>query len=212
MIQVVSVSQRSGVRDLLAYGCRIRLCKGAYKESADVAFEKKEDVDWKLYPVDANGVLPSGVNFHHGIPLNARSDMIAETIRGRRTSNPQGRVRIPDVVWHLERIYSAGSSRTVTAFACIIPYGSDWFPYFMRRLAERPANLGFLLKIIFDRSRCSRGPLLSMKHEGRAHIFPRCQPQLKSAERNSYNFCATVTPSRTESARDRARSKRRPGD
>ena len=65
------------IQDLLAYGCRIRLCKGAYKESADVAFRAKADVDGNYVRL-MQMLLPSGV--YHGIATHDPK-MIAETIR-----------------------------------------------------------------------------------------------------------------------------------
>jgi proline dehydrogenase len=132
---------------LIAGGCRIRLCKGAYKEPPEIAFPKKADVDnnyIKLMKI----LLPSGV--YHGIATHDPA-MIAAT---KQFAAEQG---IGVEKFEFQMLYGI---RTDLQRALLkegyrvrvyIPFGSDWFPYFMRRLAERPANLMFFL-----RSLCSR--------------------------------------------------------
>src|SRR6266705_3480013 len=124
VIQSYLYRSETDVADLLAYGCRIRLCKGAYKESEEVAFPRKADVDANFVRL-MQLLLSSG--FYHGIATHDPR-MIAATIRhaaAKQISKDDYRVRV------------------------YIPYGRDWFPYFMRRLAERPANLGFLVRNFF---------------------------------------------------------------
>jgi proline dehydrogenase len=145
VIQSYLYRSEADVRDLLAYGCRIRLCKGAYKESADVAFEKKADVDGNYVRL-MQMLLPSGV--YHGIATHD-PHMIAETIRWAAAQ------QLSKDVFEFQMLYGIRTDlqrRLVQdgyRLRVYIPYGSDWFPYFMRRLAERPANLGFLLKNYF---------------------------------------------------------------
>ena len=145
VIQAYLYRSESDIRDLLAYGCRIRLCKGAYKESADVAFQKKGDVDGSYIRL-MQLLLPSGV--YHGIATHD-PHMIAETIRWAATQ------QISKDAFEFQMLYGIRTDlqrRLIQdgyRLRVYIPYGSDWFPYFMRRLAERPANLGFLLKNYF---------------------------------------------------------------
>jgi proline dehydrogenase len=145
VIQSYLYRSEADVRDLLAYGCRIRLCKGAYKESADVAFEKKADVDGNYVRL-MQMLLPSGV--YHGIATHD-PHMIAETIRWAAAQ------QLSKDAFEFQMLYGIRTDlqrRLVQdgyRLRVYIPYGSDWFPYFMRRLAERPANLGFLLKNYF---------------------------------------------------------------
>jgi len=145
VIQSYLYRSEADVRDLLAYGCRIRLCKGAYKESADVAFEKKADVDGNYVRL-MQMLLPSGV--YHSIATHD-PHMIAETIRWAAAQ------QLSKDVFEFQMLYGIRTDlqrRLVQdgyRLRVYIPYGSDWFPYFMRRLAERPANLGFLLKNYF---------------------------------------------------------------
>jgi proline dehydrogenase len=145
VIQTYLYRSEADIHDLLAYGCRIRLCKGAYKESADVAFEKKADVDGNFVRL-MHILLPSGV--YHGIATHD-PHMIAETIRWAAAQ------QITKDAFEFQMLYGIRTDlqrRLVQdgyRLRVYIPYGNDWFPYFMRRLAERPANLGFLLKNYF---------------------------------------------------------------
>jgi proline dehydrogenase len=145
VIQAYLYRSERDIQDLLAYGCRIRLCKGAYKESVEVAFEKKRDVDGNFVRL-MQMLLPSG--FYHGIATHD-PHMIAETIRWAAAKG------ISKDDFEFQMLYGVRTDlqrrlvRDGFRLRVYIPYGRDWFPYFMRRLAERPANLGFLLRNFF---------------------------------------------------------------
>ena len=145
VIQSYLYRSETDIQDLLAYGCRIRLCKGAYKESQDVAYPNKKDVDFNYIRL-MKILLPSG--FYHGIATHDPR-MIAETIRWAATK------QISKDDFEFQMLYGVRTDlqrRLVKdgyRVRIYIPYGNDWFPYFMRRLAERPANLGFLLRNFF---------------------------------------------------------------
>jgi proline dehydrogenase len=130
------------VTDLLSYGCRIRLCKGAYKEPEEVAFASKADVDANYIKL-MRLLLPSG--FYHGIATHDPR-MIAETIRWAAEK------KISKEDFEFQMLYGVRTDlqrqlvRDRFRVRVYIPYGRDWFPYFMRRLAERPANLVFFLR------------------------------------------------------------------
>jgi len=133
------------VADLLACGCRIRLCKGAYKEPEDVAYPRKVDVDANYVRL-MQLLLDSG--FYHGIATHDPR-MIATTIRHAAAK------QISKDDFEFQMLYGVRTDlqrRLVKdgyRVRVYIPYGKDWFPYFMRRLAERPANLGFLVRNFF---------------------------------------------------------------
>jgi proline dehydrogenase len=136
------------VKDLLAVGCRMRLCKGAYKEPADVAFPKKSDVD-ENYIKLMKLLLPSGI--YHGIATHDPA-MIEATKNFARENN------IRSDKFEFQMLYGirtdlqnqlVGDGYRVRVY---IPFGTDWFPYFMRRLAERPANVTFFLRSLLPRS------------------------------------------------------------
>jgi proline dehydrogenase len=145
VIQAYLYRSEGDVRDLLAYGCWIRLCKGAYKESAEVAFERKRDVDGNFVRL-TQILLSSG--FYHAIATHD-PHMIGETIRWAAAQ------KISKDDFEFQMLYGVRTDlqrrlvRDGYRIRIYIPYGRDWFPYFMRRLAERPANLGFLLRNFF---------------------------------------------------------------
>src|SRR5271163_2330464 len=145
VIQSYLYRSETDIHDLLAYGCRIRLCKGAYKETQDVAYPNKRDVDFNYVRL-MKILLPSG--FYHGIATHDPR-MIAETIRWAAAK------QISKDDFEFQMLYGVRTDlqrRLVKdgyRLRVYIPYGNDWFPYFMRRLAERPANLGFLLRNFF---------------------------------------------------------------
>ena len=145
VIQAYLYRSEGDVHDLLGYGCRIRLCKGAYQESAEVAFERKRDVDSNFVRL-MQVLLSSG--FYHAIATHD-PHMIAETIRWAAAK------KISKDDFEFQMLYGVRTDlqrRLVKdgyRIRIYIPYGRDWFPYFMRRLAERPANLGFLLRNFF---------------------------------------------------------------
>jgi proline dehydrogenase len=142
VVQSYLYRTETDVNDLLAYGCRIRLCKGAYKEPEEVAYPSKKDVD-AAYIRIMHTLLPSG--FYHGIATHDPR-MIAETIRcaaERKISKDDFEFQmLYGVRTDLQRRLVKDGYR----LRIYIPYGKDWFPYFMRRLAERPANLAFFLR------------------------------------------------------------------
>lgn len=142
VIQSYLYRSEKDIQDLLAYGCRIRLCKGAYKETAEVAFERKQDVDGNYVRL-MKVLLPSGV--YHGIATHDPK-MIGETIRWAAekqiSKNDFEFQMLYGIRTDLQRRLVRGGYRV----RVYIPFGQDWFPYFMRRLAERPANIGFLIR------------------------------------------------------------------
>ncbi|MGB8523495.1 MAG: proline dehydrogenase family protein [Candidatus Acidiferrales bacterium] len=136
------------VLDLIAAGCRLRLCKGAYKEPPDIAFAKKSDVDANYVKL-MKLLLPSGI--YHGIAthdpamIDATKDFAREKDIGREQFEFQ-------MLYGIRTDLQRQLVRDGFRLRIYIPYGTDWFPYFMRRLAERPANLAFFLRNLVSRS------------------------------------------------------------
>ena len=133
------------VDELLKYGARIRLVKGAYKEPPDIAFPRKQEVDQnflKLMPK----LLASG-GFHaiatHDDHLNAATVQFA-----RQRGIPPDRFEF-QLLHGIRRQLQRDLLKQGWGVRVYVPYGRDWYAYFMRRLAERPANLLFLLRHLF---------------------------------------------------------------
>ena len=148
VIQSYLYRSQADITDLLAYGCRIRLCKGAYKEPTEVAFPKKKDVDANFVRL-MQMLLTSG--FYHGIATHDPA-MMAATIRFAAAE------QISKDDFEFQMLYGVRTDlqrRLVKdgyRLRIYIPYGRDWFPYFMRRLAERPANVAFFARNLLRRS------------------------------------------------------------
>jgi proline dehydrogenase len=133
------------VRDLIAVGCRIRLVKGAYKEPAEIAFPAKADVDANFVNL-MKILLPSGI--YHGIATH--DPRMIDATKDFASSNAIGKGKFEFQMLYgirtdLQRQLIGEGYR----LRVYIPFGTDWYPYFMRRLAERPANLTFFLRNLF---------------------------------------------------------------
>src|SRR5580704_9512533 len=130
---------------LLKQGIRIRLCKGAYKESPEIAFPAKADVD-KNYLHLAKKMIPSGV--FCGIATHDEA-IVNELCHFCKVH------RIEKSAFEFQMLYGIRRDlqRKLVAHGygvrVYVPFGTEWYPYFMRRLAERPANVLFLAKNFF---------------------------------------------------------------
>jgi proline dehydrogenase len=131
-------------RELATTGSRVRLCKGAYKEPESVAYQSKLDVD-KSY-IRCLNILMSG----HGYPMIATHDPRLVAIAEDRS---RWFDRSPDE-FEFQMLYGvrpdeqrrlAGEGYTVRVY---VPYGTEWYGYMMRRLAERPANMSLFLRAL----------------------------------------------------------------
>ncbi len=149
VIQSYLYRSAQDIEDLIAEGARVRLCKGAYLEPADVAYQRKEDVDAN-YILLMERLLSDG-----NYPAIATHDpaMIAHARRYVREHD------IPNSAWEFQMLYGVRRDLQESLAAegynmrCYVPFGTEWYPYFMRRLAERPANLAFLLRNVLRERR-----------------------------------------------------------
>jgi proline dehydrogenase len=132
----------SDVRDMLATPARVRLCKGAYNEPPEVAFPDKKDVD-DIYVRCMKVLLQSGT--YHGIATHDEN-MIRAT-KEFAASEGIGKERFEfQMLYGVRRDLQEGLAREGYNVRVYVPYGKTWYPYFMRRLAERPANVWFVMK------------------------------------------------------------------
>jgi proline dehydrogenase len=127
---------------LAASGARVRLCKGAYDEPPDVAFTRRQDVD--LSYVRCLKLLMAGSGYpmlatHDPRLIDITTALALLTGRGPDRFEYQMLYGIRPV--EQQRLADAGSQVRV-----YVPYGSDWYGYLVRRLAERPGNLAFFLR------------------------------------------------------------------
>jgi proline dehydrogenase len=130
------------VQDLLKIPARIRLCKGAYNEPPEVAFPDKADVD-ENYVRCMKLLLESGV--YHGIATHDEKMIEATKSFARERGIGPERFEF-QMLYGVRRDLQEGLAREGYNVRVYVPYGKTWYPYFMRRLAERPANVWFVLK------------------------------------------------------------------
>ncbi|MGI5247009.1 proline dehydrogenase family protein [Dactylosporangium sp. CA-139066] len=134
-------------RELAVEGSRVRLCKGAYKEPESVAYQTRIDVD-KSYVRCLNVLMSGG-----GYPMIATHDPRLVAIGEDRAkwfdrSPDEFEFQMLYGVRPDEQLRLARAGYTVRVY---LPYGTQWYAYMMRRLAERPANLGFLARALRSR-------------------------------------------------------------
>lgn len=133
------------VRDLLKIPARIRLCKGAYNEPPEVAYPDKKAVDDNYVRV-MQVLLSSGV--YHGIATHDPK-MIAATIDFAQRENIGKDAFEFQMLYGIRRDLQEQLAKDGYRMRVYVPYGKHWYPYFMRRLAERPANIWFVVKNLF---------------------------------------------------------------
>jgi len=142
VIQSYMYRAEKDIESLLADGIRIRLCKGAYKESHKIAFQRKSEVDANYIKL-MKTLLKSGI--YHG--LATHDERIIREARAFAT-----REKIPRDAFEFQMLYGIRRDlqqrlvREGWRMRVYIPFGTEWYPYFMRRLAERPANAFFIAK------------------------------------------------------------------
>ena len=129
-------------QELVKLPARIRICKGAYFEPPEVAFSDKKDVDANYVKV-MQLLLSSGT--YHGIAthdpkmIDATIDFASREGIGKEKFEFQ-------MLYGIRRDLQKQLARDGFNMRVYVPYGKHWYPYFMRRLAERPANIWFVLK------------------------------------------------------------------
>ncbi len=145
VIQSYLFRSEKDVEELLAQRIRIRLCKGAYKEPPEVAFPKKADVDANYVKL-MKMLLKSGV--YHGIATHDEN-MIRATIEFAQKEKIAASTFEFQMLYGVRRDLQQKLVKEGWRCRVYIPFGTEWYPYLMRRLAERPANAIFILKNLF---------------------------------------------------------------
>jgi len=142
VIQSYLKRSESDVEKLLSERIRIRLCKGAYKESEEIAFPAKSDVDAnyiKLMKI----LMKSGI--YHG--LATHDENIIRQAQAFATRENLSRDSFEfQMLYGIRRDLQQSLVRDGWRVRIYIPFGSEWYPYFMRRLGERPANVLFIAR------------------------------------------------------------------
>jgi proline dehydrogenase len=145
VIQAYLKRSEADVAKLIADGIRVRLCKGAYKEPPEIAFQEKSEVDANYVKL-MKMLLKSGV--YHGIATHDEN-MIRATREFARQENIPSNAYEFQMLYGIRRDLQQQLVKEGYGMRVYIPFGTEWYPYFMRRLAERPANAMFVLKNLF---------------------------------------------------------------
>jgi proline dehydrogenase len=148
VIQSYLKRSESDIRRLNAMGSRVRLVKGAYKEPKEVAYQRKSEVDAAFIELMRllldHGTYPA-VATHDPVMIDA-----AKAYARHKNYGPE-RFEF-QMLYGIRRDLQAALVKEGYRVRVYVPFGRQWYPYFMRRLGERPANVGFVLKgILSDR-------------------------------------------------------------
>ena len=135
------------IERLLLQGIRIRLCKGAYDEPAEIAYPAKSDVDASylklMKRIVTSGVF-CGIATHDERIILQTQQFVVETGLAKSAFEFQ-------MLYGVRRDLQRKLAAEGFGVRVYVPFGTDWYPYFMRRLAERPANVLFLAKNFFKK-------------------------------------------------------------
>ncbi len=145
VIQAYLYRSQADIEQLLAEGIRIRLCKGAYNEQPDVAFPRKNDVDANYVRL-AHLLLESHI--FHGIATHDPAMIAAVRQFAAQQAIDPSRFEF-QMLYGVRRDLQRQLIKEGYRVRVYVPFGAAWYPYFMRRLAERPANLIFLARNFF---------------------------------------------------------------
>ena len=141
VLQAMLLRTPADAERLIASGARIRLCKGAYREPAEVAHQERADVDAAYV-----GVMRRLLDDGHYPGIATHDDQIVEQAIAHALERGIGPERFEfQMLYGVRRDLQERLLREGWTVRIYVPIGSEWYPYFMRRLAERPANVMFLI-------------------------------------------------------------------
>jgi proline dehydrogenase len=147
VIQAYMRSAESDIDKLLAERIRIRLCKGAYKEPEEIAFQKKSEVDAnyvRLMKILMKSGVYHGLATHDETIINEAKAFAVQESLSRNSFEFQ-------MLYGIRRDLQRRLVKEGWQMRVYIPFGTEWYPYLMRRLAERPANALFLARNLLRR-------------------------------------------------------------
>jgi proline dehydrogenase len=145
VIQAYLRRSKADIEDLCARKIRVRLCKGAYMEPATVAFPAKADVD-------RNFVELTQILLDHGVypAIATHDEKMVEATKSFAESRKISRDAFEfQMLYGIRRDLQRKLIAEGYRLRVYVPFGKAWYPYYMRRLAERPANVFFILRNLF---------------------------------------------------------------
>ncbi len=150
VIQAYLYRSAADVRQLVEEGARVRLCKGAYAEPPEVAFADKRDTDRNFVHLMRELLGPRAVSRGVQVGLATHDEAMIQAALGLIAE-----FGVPDSLYEFQMLYGIRRElqqalrRQGHPVRVYVPYGTAWYPYFVRRLAERPANLWFFISNLF---------------------------------------------------------------
>jgi len=145
VVQSYLYRSKADIEQLLADGVRVRLCKGAYNEPSQVAFPGKAEVDANFIQLSCM-LLDSPV--FHGLATHDEAMIAAARSYARQQGIDPSRFEF-QMLYGVRRDLQRRLVQEGYKVRVYVPFGREWYPYFMRRLAERPANVLFILRNLF---------------------------------------------------------------
>ena len=138
------------IEDLLTINPFIRLVKGAYKESKDIAFPVKKDVDKNYFKL-ANMMLESVKNSDSRMVFGTHDIQLIQRIlkSGAQTGIDESKIEF-QMLYGIKSGEQLKLANSKIKIRILISYGEYWYPWYVRRLAERPANVWFVVKNLFN--------------------------------------------------------------
>jgi proline dehydrogenase len=138
------------IEALLPIGPAVRLVKGAYREPPNLAYPKKADVDQNFFALAARLLTPDAQQTGAFLGIGTHDTALVRRLQAHAVDN-----KVPQAAYEFEMLY--GIQRPLqmqlvhegARLRVLISYGEYWFPWYMRRLAERPANVWFVMKNMF---------------------------------------------------------------
>jgi len=147
VIQAYLYRSADDIAALTGDGIRIRLCKGAYKEPANIAYPEKSEVDANFVSLTGT-LLSSGI--YHGIATHDDAMVVAAKDYVRKQNIAKSSFEF-QMLYGIRRDLQHALVADGYNVRVYVPFGAEWYPYFMRRLAERPANVLFLARNMLKR-------------------------------------------------------------
>ena len=142
VIQAYLFRSEKDIQDVIGLGGRIRLCKGAYKEPPEISFKEKRDTDKnfiKLMEILLQSDIYHGIATHDPAMIQATKEFAKKQTIGKEKFEFQ-------MLYGVRRDLQENLLKEGYRVRIYVPYGDEWYSYLMRRMAERPANLLFVLR------------------------------------------------------------------
>ncbi len=150
VIQAYLYRSEEDVKALIGMDATVRLCKGAYKEPAEVAFPQKKDVDANYIKLAQMFLQPNGASGGAYLQIASHDEKIIRWARHYTAERKIDRTRFEfQMLYGIRNDLQRQLAANGYTMRVYVPYGTHWYPYFMRRLAERPANVVFLVSNLF---------------------------------------------------------------